>query len=94
MTQKEKIEKAREAIKTLIEIGAESYIDPSQAKDSEKFGLGLSKVISDPQFSIEACAEHCEDWNAHAEARLLRAIAVDQFTMNFEDGKISLIPWK
>ena len=89
-----KTAKAQEALNTLIEIGADSFIDPNKASIGDKLAMGLSKATDNCQDIIEAAASHCEDWNHHSEAKVLREIARGEFSMEFKEDKIVLTAWK
>jgi len=90
MTNEQKTAKAKEALNTLIEIGADSFIDPNKTSIADKLAMGLSKATSNSQDIIEAAASHCEDWNHHVEAKILREIARREFSMDFKEDKIVL----
>jgi len=95
MTNEQKTAKAQEAFNTLIEIGSDSFIDPNKTSIGDKLAMGLSKATSNCQDIIEAAASHCEDWNYHSEARLLRLIASGYFKISEENkNRIILEIWE
>lgn len=69
-------EEIKKAIQTIIDAGRDCYIEEVKASisDGKCFGMGVSKVIDDPNYMFEAAAEHAEDWNYHPEAKIIRGL--------------------